>query len=218
LRWFGANAGDRANPDEPEPDESEREEAEPDQTEPARPRAGEEVEADLKPSAMRRPEPLYGFIVFVELVIIAVINLTVTTGKGAPAHPQTTTSIIGLAGAFGFGAVLLTRHRMYVSFAAIGAAFFVTLPRVPDRVTIYHLFGLVFPLVFAFLLTQRQRKAQAALTKNRPKGSGPGRTASDRRTAGQPERRGRRAKTPEPTGPAANRRYTPPKPKRPGRR
>jgi hypothetical protein len=176
-----------------------------------------EVGPPRKPSTMKWPEPLYGAVVALELVVIAILNLTVTTGKGAPTHSQTTLSLIGLACAIGFGALLFTRNRMVAAFAAIAAGFFVTLPKVPDRVTVFHLFGLVFPLVYAFVLTQRQRKDSAALTKARASGGGAARTPAERRASAQTQRRrGRRSKAAEPTGPAASRRYTPPKPKRPG--
>jgi hypothetical protein len=193
----GTEAGDATNPDD------------------------SEIGPPRKPSTMKWPEPLYGAVVALELAVIAILNLTVTTGKGAPTHSQTTLSLIGLACAIGFGALLFTRNRMVVSFAAIAAGFFVTLPKVPDRITVFHLFGLVFPLVYAFVLTQRQRKDSAAFNKTRASGSGAPRTPAERRARAQAqrqERRGRRSKAAEPTGPPASRRYTPPKPKRPGRK
>ena len=58
------------------------------------------------------------------------------------------------------------------ALAAIAAGFFVTLPKVPDRVTVFHLFGLIFPLVYTFVLTQRQRKDSAALNKAKAAGGG----------------------------------------------
>ena len=196
-------AGDQLNPDDPEP----------------RRTADAETGPPRKPSTMRWPEPLYGAVVALELIVIAVLNLTVTTGKGAPSHSQTTLSVVGLACAMGFGALILTRNRMVVAFAAIAAGFFVTLPKVPDRVTVFHLFGLVFPLVYAFVLTQRQRKDSAALNKAKAAGGGARLTPSESRARAQADRRGRRSrrsKASQPAGPAPNRRYTPPKPKRPG--
>ncbi len=201
----GTEAGGHLDPDDPEPRAAET------YTGPPR-----------KPSTMAWPEPLYGAVVALELIVIAVLNLTVTTGKGAPTHSQTTLSLVGLACAIGFGALILTRNRMVVSFAAIAAGFFVTLPKVPDRVTVFHLFGLIFPLVYAFVLTQRQRKDSAALTKARAAGGGARLTPSESRARAQADRRdrrgrrGRRSKAAQPAGPAPNRRYTPPKPKRPG--
>ena len=52
-------------------------------------RPSPEDDLDLKPTAMRRPEPLYGYVVGLELIFISILNLTVTHGKGAPAHPAT---------------------------------------------------------------------------------------------------------------------------------
>lgn len=200
-----SGAEDHLYPDDPEPR-----------------RTGEaDTRPRRKPSTMMWPEPLYGAVVALELIVIAVLNLTVTTGKGAPAHSQTTLSVVGLACAIGFGALIFTRNRMVVSFAAIAAGFFVTLPKVPDRITVFHLFGLIFPLVYAFVLTQRQRKDSAALNKARAAGGGARPTPSENRARAQAsrrDRRGRRSKASEPAGPAPNRRYTPPKPKRPGRK
>jgi hypothetical protein len=214
LSRSGTEAGDDLDPDDPDDPESRR-------------RGAAQSGRPLKPSTMRWPEPLYGGVVALELIVIAILNLTVTTGKGAPTHSQTTLSLVGLLCAGGFGALLFTRNRMIVSFGAIAAGFFVTLPKVPDRVTVFHLFGLIFPLIYAFVLTQRQRKDSAALQKARAAGGGggggggSGRTAAERRAQAQAERRdrrGRRSKAPEPTGPAPSPRYTPPKPKRPGRK
>ena len=43
---------------------------------------------DLKPtSACGGPEPLYGYVVALELIVVSILNLTVTHGKGAPTHP-----------------------------------------------------------------------------------------------------------------------------------
>ncbi len=55
----------------------------------ARSAASPEDDLDLKPTAMRRPEPLYGYVVGLELIFVSILNLTVTHGKGAPAHPAT---------------------------------------------------------------------------------------------------------------------------------
>jgi hypothetical protein len=176
-----------------------------------------EDQEQLKPSAMRGNETVYGYVVLLELVAVAVINLTVTHGAGAPKHSQTMVSAVGLAAAAIYGGTLQTRNRFIVGFTAILAAFVVSIPQVPNSVKLYHIFGLAIPLVYALILTQRQRKAATALIRSGK--AAPARTTEDRRAAAlarrQERKRGRAGSAP--SGPAASRRYTPPKAKRPRR-
>jgi hypothetical protein len=170
-------------------------------------------DSDLKPTQMRGNEALYGYILAVELVVVSVLNLTFTHGKGAPAHPPTTLSAVGLVVSVGFGALVRTHNRFIVSFAALIAAFFVTLPRIPQSLFVYHVFGLIFPLIYALVLMQRQRKATLART-----GSTARQTPAQRRADADTRRRERRQQkrgAPPPPKVAPNRRYTPPKAKRP---
>jgi hypothetical protein len=173
-------------------------------------------EQSLKPSAMRGSEPLYGYLVALELVLVSILNLTVTHGKGAPAHPSTGLSTVGLVASLLLVALVRIRHRLIVPFAAIVAAFFVTtLPKVPNSLSVAHLLGLVIAAVYAFVLTQRQRKAAAALTKKGGAAaakSPAAKPSTERRPDSANRRRGRQQAVP--AGPAASRRYTPPKPKR----
>ncbi len=182
-------------------------------------------DSDLKPSAMRGTEPLYGYVVALELVVIAIINLTDTHGKGAPAHPDTTLSIIGLVASAGIvGVIVATRHRFVVGFYAMAAAFLVTTPKVPDSLALTHLLAIAMPVVYALILTQRQNRARLALVKGRRQVDASARPPARRRTtaaerraeleARRRQRQSRRGDKNEPTGPARNRRYTPPKPKR----
>jgi hypothetical protein len=183
---------------------------------------------DLKPVTMRGPEALYGYIVALELIGVSVLNLTVTHGKGAPTHPSTEWAVIGLVASMALIPIVRTHHRLIVGFAAIIAAFFATLPKVPQSLSTAHLLALIIPVVYAFLLTQRQRKAATA----QPRAGRTGATRSagaagqstqsgrstpaDRRAQAGGGRRARR-KGAVPSGPQANRRYTPPKSKRPRR-
>ena len=182
-------------------------------------------EADLKPSAMRGTEPLYGYVVAAELLAVAILNLVDTHGAGAPAHPDKILSAVGiLAAAAVAAAIRFTRHRMIVGFVSIGAAFLVSLPKVPNSLEPVHVIAIAIPLIYAFILTQRQNKARMVQVKQGrssdggSSGSRAGRTAAPRAGAQTPrrDRRGRRA-VPEPSGPKASSRYTPPKPKRPQR-
>src|SRR5262245_21643735 len=101
---------------------------------PRDPASAPEEELSLKPNAMRGNEAMYGYLVALELVAVAIVNLTVTHGAGAPKHPQTALSLVGLAASIALVLIIRTGNRMIVSLSAIGAAFFVTLPAVPNSV------------------------------------------------------------------------------------
>ncbi len=120
---------------------------------------------ELKPNDMVKPEPLYGYIVGLELIGVSILNLTATTGKGAPAHPPTVLSVIGLIAAIALLGIVRTNHRLIVAFSVVIAAFFVTLPKVPDRLQVPHLLALVIPVIYAFILAQRQRRLATARAK-----------------------------------------------------
>ncbi|HEY3811214.1 MAG TPA: hypothetical protein VGL49_07250, partial [Acidimicrobiales bacterium] len=113
------------------------------------------------------------------------------------------------------GVIRTTHHRLVVPFAAIVAAFFATLPKVPNSLSLAHLFALVLPVIYAFLLTQRQRKASTAqLRAGKRNATSTG--AADTRNAAAGGRRQSRQSRRQPktqTGPTKNRRYTPPKSK-----
>lgn len=170
-------------------------------------------DAQLKPSAMRGPEFRYGVAVALILLVVAVLNLAVRHGPGAPKHPQTGLAIVGLVAALAVFPILLTRNRFIAPFAAVIAAFFVTLPSGPNSVKSVHVLAIVFPLVYALVLTQRQRKL--AMAAARSKAASRQAAGASGSSASASPRGGRRRKS-EPTaaGPSANRRYTPPKAKK----
>jgi hypothetical protein len=169
----------------------------------------------LKPATMRGTEALYGYVVALELIGVSILNLTVTHGRGAPAHPPTRLSVIGLIGSIALIGVVRIHHRLIVPFATIIAAFLVTLPKVPDSLTAAHLLALVIPVVYAFVLTQRQRKATTAQTRAGRSATSRA-TPAERRADAVGRRRGRQDAAAQ-SGPRPNRRYTPPKAKRPRR-
>ena len=190
-------------------------------------------EPDLPPSRMRGTEPLYGYVVGLELVVIAILTLVIHSGKGAPKHPQTGLQIAGLVVSIAYFAVLQRRSRTLTAFAAIVAAFIVTLPAVPDALRSTRVFVLAIPLAYGLIITQRQRKATGLTmrgTRKNPGAAGGGAGSTSRRDpsakSGPPAggRRGGRGRgepkqpTPTPAGPRASARYTPPKPKRGGTR
>lgn len=186
------------------------------------------AEPDLPPSRMRGSEPLYGYVVGLELVVIAILTLVIHYGKGAPKHPQTALQIGGLAASIAYFAVLQRKSRTLTAFAAIVAAFIVTLPAVPDSLRSTRVFVLAIPLAYGLIITQRQRKAtgltmrgtrKSASSAGTDAGSKAGRTSTA--AARPPARRGGRGRDkadPAAAGPRASSRYTPPKPKRGGTR
>lgn len=178
-------------------------------------------DTDLKPTAMRGNEMLYGYLIAGELILVAILNLVVTHGKGAPAHPNYILEILGLVASLAVLAVLQTRHRFIVPFAMVVAAYLVVYPKVPDSLSVAHLFALVLPVIYAIVLMQRQRKSSLAQARARSS-TGGGRasrpTPEERRAESmqrRQERRNRRRGVTPPAGPQRSSRYTPPKPRRP---
>lgn len=179
------------------------------------------TDSGLKPSAMRGPEALYGYVVGLELVVVSVLNLTVTHGPGAPAHPPTTLAAVGVAASIAFFAVVRLKNRMAAGFGAIVAAFFVTLPRVPNSMSIAHIFALVIPMAYGLIITQRQRRDTPKLARGAGRGGRGGSGKSSAGAAGTSSGAGaaggrRRGKknAEAVSGPRPSARYTPPKSKR----
>jgi hypothetical protein len=178
-------------------------------------------DASLKPSTMRGSEAMYGYLVGLELIVVSILNLVVIHGKGAPAHPSTGLAVIGLVASIAATVMVRIHHRLIVPFALIVAAFFVTLPRGPDSLASVHLLALIIPVAYALIITQRQRKATQALNRAGRSGTAKSTTAKSTTATSTPAqgrnerttRRRSRKQGGEPTGPAASRRYTPPKPK-----
>lgn len=180
-----------------------------------------EVVDQLPPSRMRGTEPLYGYVVGLELLVVSVLNLVVRTGKGAPAHPQTALQLLGVAAAVAFFGALQIKSRTIVGFSAIVAGFFVTLPKAPTSLSLAHVLALAGPLAYGLILTQRQRRAMGISGRGARRGRPPvdrggerGRPATARRAS---SRRSGKAEA-APSGPRPNARYTPPKTKRSQRR
>ena len=152
-----------------------------------------------------------------EPIGVSILNLTVTHGKGAPAHPSTQLAVVGLAASIALIAVVRTHHRFIVGSPPSSPPFAPS-RRCPTRCARPPA-GAVIPVVYAFLLTQRQRKATTARTgravrADAGEGDGPGDAGTAGRWAAAARRAGAR---PPQTGPQANRRYTPPKAKRAAR-
>lgn len=176
------------------------------------------VGPDLPPSRMRGTEALYGYVVGLELLVVGILNATVTTGKGAPAHPSTGLAAAGIAAAVAFFGVIQTKNRTFVGLAAIVAAFFATLPKVPNSLGVAHIFALAIPLAYGLIITQRQRRAILDANKagrRTRRGAGAGAGDRTRAATGGRARRGDRGRQPTvPAGPRPSARYTPPKSRR----
>jgi hypothetical protein len=162
-------------------------------------------EPSTNPSQMQPNEALAGYAVAAVLAVVAVLNLAITTGAGAPKHTTTWTSFVGLGLAVGLAFSLRFRNRLASPFIAIFAGFFVTLSKGPKALTVPHIIALVVAVGFALLVSMRQRKDQRAIAPS---------AASDRRAAADARRRRRKGEPEIPEGPkrpAPNSRYTPPK-------
>lgn len=184
----------------------------------SRERAAVEVVDDGRPpSHMRGTEPMYGYLVGLELLVVAVLNLVVTGGAGAPKHPSTDLEYGGLVAAAVFVGLLQLRNRTVTGFAALGATYVVAgLPRVPTRLNVAHLVAIAVSLVYALLITQRQRKATGMSARRGRRGGGRaavggGGAGGTRPAAGRSRRSAEPAR---PAGPQRSARYTPPKAKR----
>jgi hypothetical protein len=180
---------------------------------PAPARAAADAEPPADPSRLQGNETLYGYVVALELMVVAILNLVVIHGKGAPQHPDTTLSVLGVVAAVALIAVLQLRKRTVAAFTAILAAFVVTLPKVPTSLTFYHFFALAIAAGWGLVIATRRRKAEKA---GLASGGASAARTSRRETAPagrKPKEKSRRG-APAPSGPQANRRYTPPKPKR----
>jgi hypothetical protein len=217
---FRRRGGDAYPPDPPDP-ESPSDLAETDVPPSVADAADAGLEADdaaLPPSRMRGTEPLYGYVVALELLVVAILNVVLRTGPGAPAHPQTTLQLLGIIASVGLFALIRVRNRTIVGLGAIVAAFFVTLPKVPNSLTLPHILALVVPLAYGLIVTQRQRRAIGNTARSGRRAPGGARPAAARSSRGRQDTRRRAAKAPAvASGPRRSARYTPPKAKRGGR-
>ncbi len=180
---------------------------------PARPpKPPKEASAPVDPKRMQPDEIRYGYIVAAVLIVVAVVNMTVTTGKGAPKNPPYLLSAIGIVLALAMIVLMRAHRRMLAPFAAVASAFCVTFGKTPNSLVAAHLVAIIAPVIWAFWVTQRSNKAIRAERIEAAKAKREARQTGRKQGASQPGGRGRR-KEAEQTGPAANRRYTPPKTK-----
>jgi hypothetical protein len=154
---------------------------------------------------------MYGYLVGLELLVVAVLNLVVTGGAGAPRHQPVLLEYGGIAATAVYVGLLQVRNRTLTGLVALLVAFVVAeLPKVPNRLTVTHLIAMVIAFVYALLITQRQRKA-VGLTARRTR-AGRATAGTDRPVSARSSRRP--SEPARPTGPQRSARYTPPKSKR----
>ncbi|MHB1930111.1 MAG: hypothetical protein ACYCUG_11965 [Acidimicrobiales bacterium] len=149
---------------------------------------------------------MYGYATAVVILAVAVLNLVVTKGKGAPAHPALWPSYAAIVLALGLAVSMRWRSRMVSPFVAIFGGMFDTLVRGPDSIATAHYVVIFAAFGFAVALTMRQRREQKALGILPSRGRRGGRATNP--ASG---RRGASAADDGPKKPVASRRYTPPK-------
>lgn len=168
--------------------------------------SGPSGEENTSPNRMQGNEPLFGIAAAIVIALGAILDLVVTTGKGAPAHPTTWTAYVALLLAIGLIVSLRFRNRLASPFIAIFGAFFVTLEKGPDSLEIPHIAVLVIAVAFAVIVSLHQRRDQRIFH--------PPPTPAERRAAAEARRRRKRGEPelpPPVKRPPPNRRYTPPK-------
>jgi uncharacterized membrane protein YgcG len=168
------------------------------------------VSDGLPPIQLREWEIPAAYVVAVVVVVVAVLEFTVTTGKGAPKNPSVVLPSVALVAAAAQAISVRFGNRLITAFLGIVAGITVGYTKTPDSLSLLRDIGLFLPFIYGFVVIQRQSRAQRAITGPRGRrgrgaagGGGGGRQSS---------------KTPEATGPKANRRYTPPKAKAPEER
>jgi hypothetical protein len=154
-----------------------------------------------RPIELREWEIPAGYAVAGLIVLLAVLELTITHGKGAAKNPSPILPLIALVVGLAQAATIRFKNRLLTGILGVAGGLLIAYVRVPDSLGILHSIGFLAPFVYAFLVTQRHSRAQRAL-------QGP----RNRRQGGGGSRRGSQA-PPEPGGPKASRRYTPPKAK-----
>lgn len=178
----------------------------------ARRRAVDDLDVDRPPVVASGPDSLppvrlrdweipAAYVVAGVVALVAVLELTVTTGTGAPKNPDVILPAVGLVLAVGQAISVRWANRLVTGILGIVAGFTLGYTKTPDSLSLVRDVGLFVPFVYGFIMTQRQSRAQRAL--GGPRGS--------RRSRGG----GRSSPVAaEPTsGPRPNRRYTPPKAK-----
>ena len=163
------------------------------------------LEYELDPWVTRGNETLYGYVIGAELILMAILELTDTHGKGAPAHPATWMSVAGLVASVLMLGLLQTKNRTFVALSTILASLLIDLPSVPNSLVMAKLFAVFIPIVYGIVLVRRRsRSAQIRQQAGIDTAPATGR--------GRTDRSGKGGSNPAPVRTTG--RYTPPKSKR----
>jgi len=174
-------------------------------------RRGEDPDEPTSSLRMRPQEIKVGYLAAVVLIVIPIVFLTVTTGKGAPAHPSAVLPAIGLVLAVAMVATISLSNRILSAILAGSSSLATTSSVVPASVRGLSNVDLIAAMGFAVWISLRQSKARKLAVVQRRKAAQAGRPGGTR-----PARKGRRdTKVEEPTGPPPSARYTPPKKRSP---
>lgn len=158
-----------------------------------------EPASTLRPMELREWEIPAGYAVAGVIVLLAILELTVTHGKGAVKNPSPVLPLLAVVMALVQAATIRFKNRLLTALTGVAGGLLIVATRVPDSLAVPHSFGFLVPIIYAFLVTNRHNRAQRALRGPRNQARGGGRRGSNA--------------APEPTGPKASRRYTPPRPK-----
>jgi hypothetical protein len=174
------------------------------------------LDLELPSSRMRRNEAQYGYLVVVEMVVVAVLQLVIRTGPGAPKHPNTFLEVAALVVAAAQFGVIRSKNRTFTALGVIVSGLLIDIPTVPNRLVYAKLFAVLIPLIYGFVLMRRgnrSRKVRLAAGLEDGPGSRSGDRSRDTTTTrgrnGGSAMRGRRGASRK----RATGRYTPPKPK-----
>lgn len=169
------------------------------------------AEDNPPPSRMQPPEDRVGYAVAAVLVVAGVL-IAAVHGKGGAKHPNPLLPILGVVAAAALPvAIMRFRNRFISAILGVLAALLIVFDAKPpnELIGVYYL-TVIVGIGWMFWLTRKQSKAARTQLKNQPRATPEARRAArDRRKRGEKE--------PARSGPAPNRRYTPPQPPKPKR-
>jgi len=161
----------------------------------------------LPPIRLRDWEIPMAYVVSAFVLVVALLEITSNTGKGAPKSPDKIIPGIALVLAVSQALSVRAKNRLFTGIVGIVAGMLVGYTKTGTNLNLLRELGLFVPFIYGFAITQRQSRAQRALN---PRGSrrGRGRRGSAVATSSSG---GRGSKAAVVSGPQASRRYTPPK-------
>lgn len=163
-----------------------------------------EPERPLRPMELREWEIPLGYAIAAILVVVAVLELTVTTGAGAPKTHNPILPAVAIVSALTMAATIRFKNRFVTALSGVVGGVLINFAQTPHSLSIPRSIGFLVPFAYAFVVVNRHNRA--VRVQRGPRNAGQGGA-----------RRGSKVQ-PEPTGPKASRRYTPPKAKGTGTR